>query len=159
MCPNQDYETKNPSRLSLWQYLDDTRNYPGWNIGANTSGCKLFETCILECKKNGNATVVTLPPTADMLGRVNNLAGRAAYLCVSEVALLLARRKVKQWHVARLAGSLTIEASSDGLNEFLVAIRQVAKGEDDFAIGPRRFRAAHPVFWFWNGRSPGSLDR
>lgn len=46
--------------VSLWRYLDNLRNYPGWHIGADAAGCASMLALLDALALDGPAATRTL---------------------------------------------------------------------------------------------------
>ena len=132
--------------IALWRYLENERNYPGYHLTADGSGCQLLRdqiSCMLD-RRTADAEVALSPATQRMLNVPNNRRGEAR--CVYFSSLWLHRSEVAgDLRMTESAGACQLLASLDFLAQMRAGIEDIGHGRGDYSIGDKNGQ----LLWFW----------
>lgn len=85
--------------MSAWRYLENTRNYPGWHLTADTDGCAsliaLLDAAVLDGME-GRRTLKIDRPTPAQLAVPNN---RHAAWTATQSLRIVFEREPSQWRL------------------------------------------------------------
>lgn len=132
-------------RISLWRYLENERNYPGWHLNADAAGCRslLMLLDALATDGDGSRVIAITAPTRAELAVPNNRRGRAAWVAPEKLRLTFSTTDDRWSFPADLApaaldiGAAWLAALRDGIDG-------IPKGRGDHCIGRGDLR-----LWFW----------
>lgn len=132
-------------RISLWRYLENERNYPGWHLNADPDGCKSLLALLdaLVTDGDGSLAIAITAPTKAELAVPNNRRGRAAWVAPEKLCLTFSTTDDLWSFPADLApaaldiGAVWLAALRDGIDG-------IPKGRGDYCIGRGDLR-----LWFW----------
>ncbi|MBB5884906.1 hypothetical protein DYQ93_03355 [Xanthomonas sp. LMG 8992] len=132
-------------RISLWRYLENERNYPGWHLNADSAGCQSLLTLLdaLAADGVGSRTLLITAPSKAELGVPNNRRGLAAWVAPEKLRLTLSTTD-DHWSFPVDAEPAALEIGSGWLAALREGIAGIAKGRGDYAIGKGNHR-----LWFW----------
>lgn len=125
-------------KVYAWKYLENSRNYPGWNFTVDKNASeRLLELLDLmrKCEWSTKKEIKTSTPTENQLKVPNNQNGSAKWKAVSK--LILNSKKVPQkelWQVIEKENEIEIHFGENKLIEFEKAISGISKGIGDFSI-------------------------
>ena len=142
-------------KIYAWKYLENTRNYPGWNFTVDRKASEslfkllnLMEKCEWSSKKEIQASI----PTENQTKVPNNQNGSAKWKAASKVIFNLKKTAEKQyWEVIEKETEIEIQFGENKLVEFEKAITGIPNGKGDFAIS-NDFGESILYFW-WNGEN------
>lgn len=134
--------------LYLWYYVDNARNYPGWNLTADKDFSNRFVDLIqrmLDAKYNCQKSLEVTLPTDEILKIPNNQGGYAK--CKSPKKFILKHQKDKisgdNFSFEESENKITISANSQNL-ELLKECFQNIRREIDYSI-----EIGNTSLWFW----------
>jgi hypothetical protein len=141
--------------LWLWRYLQNTRNYPGWNLAANQLGWEsLFEllgrmvSSPWACRREISAS----RPAARILAVPNNPDGSVGLESPPCLILEVPRGRVgdRQWRLEAEPKGVALEVGTSRLAELRAAVGSMPSTGGDFAIGPDdRTAWQGTALWLW----------
>ena len=125
-------------KVYVWKYLENSRNYPGWNFTVDKIGSgSLLELLDLmkRCEWSSRKEIQISNPKENQLKVPNNQNGSAKWKTVSKLILSSKRNAEKElWKVIVKETEIEIEFGENKLIEFEKAISGIPKGIGDFAI-------------------------
>jgi len=127
--------------IYFWRFLENTENYPGWNLAATTAGTVALLR-LVERLATGQTTAEVIDcadPTPEVLAIPNN--GRAAVsaarrLCIACVDLHESARLAEQ------DGTVTLSVSSEQVKQLISALERPDSAFDTGILD-------HPAVWYW----------
>jgi hypothetical protein len=141
---------KQEGLLSLWHYTENERNYPGWHLSADPAGSvslsallRAFEASKVESYR----TLTIMVPSRAVLGVPNNRGGGAGYRAPSKWRLkyLPDPDNAKIWHFEEANNVVELALGSDGLEDLITGVKDIASGKGDYSIG----LDGNEELWFW----------
>ncbi|MET0550068.1 MAG: hypothetical protein ABW002_12455 [Xanthomonas sp.] len=132
-------------RISVWRYLENERNYPGWHLNADPAGSQSLLELLHTLAADGTgsrAITVTAPSKAELVVP-NNRRGRAAWVAPEKLRLTLSTAN-DQWSFPLDVAPAVLEIGSAWLAALREGIAGIPKGQGDYCIG----RGSHSL-WFW----------
>ena len=142
-------------KVYVWKYLENSRNYPGWNFTVDKTGSRsLLELLDLmkRCEWSSRKEIQISNPTENQIKVPNNQKGNAKWKTVSK--LILSSKKVAEkelWKVIENETEIEIQFGENKLIEFEKAISGIPKGIGDFAISSDSEEDI--VYLWWNFES------
>ncbi len=139
---------------SVWRYLDNARNFPGWHLTADAESCaalqQLFEQMLL-AKYSVKTSLLTCPPTQELLCVPNNQGGKARWESVEKLHLKFDPAKQdNHWIVNPASDGLHIEIGRGKLESLRDGVRDITRGKGDYSIGPEDdSQYDEQCLWFW----------
>ncbi|WP_082143545.1 hypothetical protein [Xanthomonas sp. NCPPB 1128] len=132
-------------RISLWRYLQNERNYPGWHLNADPAGCQSLLALLdgLVADGAGFRTILITAPSKAELGVPNNRRGLAAWVAPEKLRLTLSTID-DHWSFPVGAAPAALEVGSAWLAALREGVAGIARGQGDHAIG----KGGHRL-WFW----------
>ncbi|MCW0386532.1 hypothetical protein NB722_001071 [Xanthomonas sacchari] len=132
-------------RISLWRYLENERNYPGWHFNADPAGCQSLLALLdaLAADGAGSRTLLITAPSKTELGVPNNRRGLAAWVAPEKLRFTLSTTD-DHWSFPVDAAPAALEVGSAWLAALREGIAGIANGKGDYAIG----KGSHRL-WFW----------
>ena len=141
-------------KIYAWKYLENSRNYPGWNFTVDKNGCEsLLELLDLMklCEWSSKKEIYTSIPTEKQIKVPNNQRGLAKWKSVSKLILSSKKGDEKNhWKVIENGNEIEIQFGEDKLIEFEKAIIGIPKGEGDFAISNNAYDDENIFYIWWN---------
>ena len=131
-------------KTHFWRYLENERNYPGYNFSTDADGCRAVLRWLRTFEER---PVFRLQPvTADVLSVPNNRDGAAGYFGFTSF-LLRTLPDAPPGHFAftEVSGHLTLECSQVQVDLLIEGVEGLQRGEGDHRIGASREQA----LWFW----------
>lgn len=125
-------------KVYAWKYLQNSRNYPGWNFTVDkiASGSLLELLDLMKhCEWSSRKEIVISNPTENQIKVANNQNGSAKWKTVSRLILSSKKNIEKElWKVIEKETEIEIQFGENKLIEFEKAISGIPKGIGDFAI-------------------------
>jgi hypothetical protein len=125
-------------KVYTWKYLENSRNYPGWNFTVDkTASRSLVELLNLmkQCAWSSRKEIQISKPTKNQIKVPNNQNGIAKWKTVTKLILTSKKTAEKEfWQVMENENEIEIQFGESKLVDFEKAIRGIAKGIGDFAI-------------------------
>ncbi len=142
---------KQSGRISLWYYVENQRNYPGWHLTADAAGCASLLALIDALAADGIAALRTVditPPSKAQLGVPNNRSGLAAWRAPRKLRVSFSTTPA-HWSLPQDVDSAVITVGSDWLAPLREGILGIPLGRGDYAVGPSG--KGNCSLWFWWG--------
>ena len=140
---------KQEGRLYLWRYVENTRNYPGWNLTADEAFCRSFTDLIqrmLDAQYNCQKQLFITEPTTEILCVPNNHRGRAA--SKSPKSLLIKHQKDESLDdyaaLDEVSETVVLSAGRQKLGLIRNCVFKILEGDNDYAI-----EIGNTQLWFW----------
>jgi len=135
-------------RISLWRYIENERNYPGWHLNADVAGCQLLLSLLQALAGDGigTRTVAISAPTPKQLGVPNNRSGTAAWVSPTKLRLGLSAT-AGEWTFPGDLDPAVLSVGADWLPRLREGIAGIPQGRGDYSIGDRK--AGNLPLWFW----------
>ncbi|MDO5653554.1 MAG: hypothetical protein Q4G39_05565 [Brachymonas sp.] len=135
--------------ISLWRYAENTSNYPGWNISADSTGAdSLIE--LLHCLKSDGTgatrTVLLTPPDSSLLAIPNNKGGKAKYIAAEKLRLLVSDN-TSTWYFPSEASLVPLTFGSDWFDALEQGLARIKPHQGDYSIGSSSEDQLQ--LWFW----------
>lgn len=140
-------------KIYIWKYLENSRNYPGWNITTDKIGgeslLKLIDLMIT-CKWSSKKTFQTIEPNKNQLNVPNNKNGKAEWKSVQNLTLNL-KKKIEPdfWEIIDKGNEIEILLGNNSLLKLEKAIKRILNNDGDFAIYSSNDDENVLYFW-WN---------
>ena len=140
-------------QVHLWRFLDNNRNYPGWNVAADPDGLMaLIEIVpLLEVGRFPFRTIPVAPPPPEVLRRANNAGGAARVWSPGTWKIHMRTDDLGVWSFPD-ADPASLMMGAHRAAEFAAALRHAKAGTGDFCVGQRpRTEPGSPsqTLWFW----------
>lgn len=141
-------------QIYLWKFLENQRNYPGWNLTADKTGCE-SSLQLLEMMKqtewSSKKEIQTAVPTELQIRVPNNRNGDAKWKYAKTLILNYKKKSASdEWMIAENSDTVEIRFGTDKLTEFENSILKVQKGTGDFAISNFEENDSHILYFWWN---------
>jgi hypothetical protein len=125
-------------KVYVWKYLENSRNYPGWNFTVDKiASASLLELLDLmkNCEWSSSKEIEISNPTENQIKVPNNQKGSAKWKTVSKLILSSKKNTDKElWKVIEKETAIEIQFGENKLIELEKAINGIPKGIGDFAI-------------------------
>lgn len=140
--------------IYAWKYLENSRNYPGWNFTADKNGCEsLLELLDLMklCEWSSKKEIITSIPTEKQIKVPNNQRGLAKWKSISKL-ILSSKKGIEKnhWKIIEDENEIEIQFGEDKLVELEKAIIGIPNGEGDFAISNSPYDDDNIFYIWWN---------
>ena len=141
-------------QVFIWKYLDNSRNYPGWNLTADKKACKelshLFDM-MSESEWSLCKTVTTSKPMETELAVPNNQNGNAKWLTKTAITFCIKPTQSENYlSITEMSDSVEIDLGRQMLHKLKEAIMSISSGNGDFSISDEN-QTYILTFW-WNLR-------
>ena len=135
-------------RISLWRYIENERNYPGWHFNADIAGCQSFEELLnaLATDGSGSRTISLTSPTVRELQVPNNRGGRAKWMAPAKFRVILSQSS-SEWYFPSALDTATLSVGTDWLGPLREGLSGIPKGQGDYSIGGSEDENLQ--LWFW----------
>ncbi|MBB6365096.1 hypothetical protein FHR56_000209 [Xanthomonas sacchari] len=132
-------------RISLWRYLENERNYPGWHLNADAPGCRSLVMLLdaLAADGDGARVIAITAPTRAELAVPNNRRGRAAWVAPEKLRLTVSTTD-DRWSFPPDLAPAALDIGAAWLTVLRDGIDGIPKGRGDHCIGRGDLR-----LWFW----------
>jgi hypothetical protein len=151
---HRSHTWKQAGQIALWRYAENERNYPGWHLTADATGCTSLVALFDALAADGIAasrTVETVPPTAAILAVPNNRAGRAAWKAPRKLRISLSTTAA-QWSFPQLLDPAEFTVGLDWLAPLREGIDGIPRGLGDYSIGSSD-NGSLPLWFWWQPRA------
>jgi hypothetical protein len=140
---------KQNGNIWLWRYTLNERNYPGWNLTADDSGCGSLLALLDELVERPGEyhTVQTLSPGRDQLAVPNNRIERATWLAPARLRLTYSKNSTA-WEFPGDLEPATFEIGADWLPALREGISGIPHGRGDNSIGLNKGGNLTLTFWW-----------
>lgn len=141
-------------QIYLWKFLENQRNYPGWNLTADKTGCEsllqLFEM-MKQTEWSSKKEIQTAVPTELQIKVPNIQNGNAKWKYAKTLILNYKKNSASdEWMIAENSDTVEIRFGTDKLTEFENSISKIQKGSGDFAISDFEESDASILYFWWN---------
>ena len=139
-------------KIYIWKYLENSRNYPGWNITTDKIGGEsLLELIDLmkTCKWSSKKTFQTIEPNKNQLNVSNNRNGKAEWKSAQNLTLNL-KKEIEPdfWEVIDKGNDIEILLGNNSLLKLENSIKRILNNEGDFAISSNDDE--NILYFWWN---------
>ena len=134
--------------IYFWKYLENERNFPGWNISFNkTAGESLIDLLNLmnNCEWSSKKAIEIKHPTNNELQIVNNQSGTAKWKFKPSLVLNHRKDETSLWEILEKENEIEIRFGKERLTEFLNATMKMSKRINDFGI----YEDDENCLYFW----------
>jgi hypothetical protein len=142
---------KQAGRISLWRYTENERNFPGWHVTADATGCSSLIS-LLDAFASDNVavsrTVEVVAPTPEILAVPNNRSGRAAWSAPTKLVLSFSTAAA-QWSFPNSSDPAAFTVGSEWLALLRKGIEGIPNGLGDYSIGTQSNGNLRLWFWWW----------
>lgn len=137
-------------KIYIWKYLENSRNYPGWNITADKIGGEnLLELIDLmkTCKWSSKKSIQTIEPSNNQLNVPHNRNGRAEWKSARNLTLNL-KKEIEPdfWEVIDNENDIEIILGKNSLLKLENSIRRILNNDGDFTISDND---EENILYFW----------
>lgn len=139
---------KQRGTISLWRYIENQRNFPGWQLNADGEGCaSLIELIdVLRGNPGDERTLRLSAPTPRQLAVPNN---RTAPWIAPQLWVIQHHPEAEHWRFTDDLESATLAAGARWLDLLREGVVGVQAKRGDYSIGGGRLRESR--LWFWWG--------
>ncbi|OOG51105.1 hypothetical protein B0E50_01730 [Rhodanobacter sp. C01] len=141
----QSHSWRQSGSIMLWRYVENRRNFPGWNFTANVEGCASLIALLDAFTKDDipvSRTLTITAPTPAALANVNNRSAAS----VAPVKLRMSFSAVlSKWAFSESIDPAEFSIGAEWLPLFRQAIADIHAGKDDYSIGP----SGSSMLWVW----------
>lgn len=139
-------------KIYLWKYLENSKNYPGWNITVDkTGGDNLLELINLmkTCEWSSKKSIQIFKPNQEQLNVPNNKNGKAEWKSTQNLILNL-KKEVEPdfWEVIDKGNDIEILLGNNSLLKLENSIKRILNNEGDFAISSNDDE--NILYFWWN---------
>ena len=135
----------NSGAISIWHYEDFPKNYHGYHLMADQTGCDFLRGLVERFRKArypARKKFALRPPTRNQLA-VPNCSKKC--LPARNVEFRFRHEFDKaHWMISEKSGELVIELGTAGLQELDRGVSDMTQGRGDWAMG-----GASKALWFW----------
>ena len=136
--------------IYIWKYLDNSRNYPGWNFTADKKACnsllellKLMQLCEWSSKKE----IKTSEPKISQFKIPNNQNGEAKWQTSMKLILSFKKNEDENfWELIENLNEIEIQFGEKKITDFENALNKILDGNGDFAIVNE---TEDSILYFW----------
>src|SRR5687768_2685000 len=137
--------------IYIWKYIDNERNYPGWNITmddlANQGVINLLDL-MDQCEWSTNKTITTSQPTSREIDVANNRQGHSRWIARPKITFSLVTKKpANHWLTTETSDELEISFGREKLRELREAIVQIPNAKGDYSIADE-YDESIVTFWW-----------
>jgi len=143
----QSHSWKQSGAISLWRYKENQRNFPGWHLTADATGCASLLTLLDSFASDGRTCSRTLAiqaPTPAILAVPNKRS--SAWQSPSKLRLSLSANPA-EWSFPESLEPAALIFGSDWLSKLRQGIAGISHGEGDYSIGVPG--GGNLQLWFW----------
>ena len=137
---------KQHGSISLWRYTENERNFPGWHLNADPTGCRsllaLFEALAAD-GPSAFRTVDLTRPTASILAVPNNKGGTAKFKSPKKWRISFSNEP-SHWSFPQTLEPAELCYGQDWLAPLCEGVIGIPEGHGDYSIGGSDLR-----LWFW----------
>jgi hypothetical protein len=135
--------------IYLWQYVENTRNYPGWHLTADEIFCNSFADLIermvtakYSCQKSLNVT----SPTREILNVPNNKGGQAKWKSPKLLILKHQKNNIPDdyFSLEESEGMVIISAGRQKLESLKECVLKIIPRDNDYSV-----EIGNTQLWFW----------
>lgn len=141
--------TATPSRIYLWRYRENRRNYPGYHLTADARGC---DDLVSVLTRHENATRVQRtrlalgPVTPSILAVPANTRGNSTVVTFSSLELITdPNSSPDHFRFAETHLHCQLELSTAQAGHVLEGVHDIQHGKGDYCVGGD----GDQVIWFW----------
>ena len=143
----QSHSWKQSGAIALWRYKENQRNFPGWHLTADATGCASLLALLDAFASDGGTCSRTLAiqaPTLAILAVPNNRS--SAWRSPSKLRLSLSENPA-EWSFPESLEPATLTFGWDWLPKLRQGIAGIPHGEGDYSIGGSG--SSNLQLWFW----------
>lgn len=152
----RSHSWKQTGSVALWRYTENQRNYPGWHLSADDTGCASLIALLDAFSTDGiagNRTVSITSPTPEILAVPNNWS---ASFVAPDKLLISVSDTPSQWSFPESLDPAELTIGADWLPKLRLAIAGIPRGEGDYSIGVSNAGSLRLTFW-WQVTLPNSF--
>jgi hypothetical protein len=140
----------------MWRYTHNLRNYPGWHLHADSTGCNSISNLLdrmLESPYRSKRTLIVIPECLE------GVYPEARSIGVSSLVIVFPNKEADSgmWSLEHKDLTLQLTIGHKKVLELKNSIGALASGKYDFAIGPEvnkrssegRKKWEEECLWFW----------
>ena len=147
---NQIERFKVSPNISIWKYLENNRNYPGWNFNASPNTVQEIIHLLMlmeECQYSTSKKMILKKTTDSQLRIPNNRKGLAKIKSLNELVLYSKKESDSNlWKINEIDSRIEVYFGEDKLKELVNSLNRIIKGENDFAISDIN---EENIIYFW----------
>ena len=135
--------------ISLWRYTENERNYPGWHLTADMSGCASLVALLDALLNDGieaSRVIKISAPTPTILQVPNNRGGQAGWRSPERLRVTYSKTQ-SFWAFPKQLGSAELTIGADWLVRMRDAVTGIPQGQGDYSIGADEHD--NLPLWFW----------
>jgi hypothetical protein len=134
---------KQSGNIYIWRYRDNPKNYQGWHLSANNSGCisisELLQA-LIDSPPEANRTVQLSVPT-DKQFCVPNCNRKP----IAETKLRMVKSGIsEEWSLTKNEDKLQLDIGTVYLHKFISGLADIQRNKGDYFIGRK-----DQELWFW----------
>jgi hypothetical protein len=144
-----------------WEYLENTRNYPGLHLTAKPDACDALLRClqVIEQEGDGAKRTISLKPLSPK--DEEKITGGQKFRSFSALKIVLHQptNELQQMCFTESAGVVILEIASTHLYRLRDGIQDIRNGSGDYSIGPDDRKKSGEIMgekdkeslelWFW----------
>ena len=135
----------------IWKYIENDRNYSGWNMTVDNSASQelsLLFDMMNKCDWSTSKKILTTRPTDKEISVPNNRNGIAKWITKSKIIFSLKTSKtLDYWVITETSDELEISFGKEKLKEFKEAIVKIQNGKGDFSISDEKASNILTLWW------------
>jgi hypothetical protein len=139
-------------KVYIWKFIDNQRNYPGWNLTVDLKASKnLSELLDLmnDSEWPSKKTISTELPTKSQLKVPNNRGGLAKWKSKPKLTLNYKKGESDNyWLITETDNGVVIQFGKAKFEELKNAINGIPKGVGDYAISDPEDK--NVLYFWWN---------
>ncbi len=143
---------KASGKVYVWTYIDNNRNYPGWNFTVDLKASESLSELLnlmYNCEWSTKKKITTELPTQAQLNVPNNQNGIAKWKSIPNLTLnCKTSESENHWLINELDNGIEIQFGRKKLTELQNAINGIPKGNGDFAISDQN--EENILYFWWN---------
>ena len=136
---------KQQGSISLWRYTENERNFRGWHLSADESGCRSLVDLIEALAADGapaSRSIELIAPTPAILGVPNNRGGTASYKSPQKWRVRFSSEP-DHWSFPKQLDPAEFCFGYEWLEPLRKGISGMSQGLGDYSIG------SDLPLWFW----------
>jgi len=137
-------------KVFIWKFLENTRNYPGWNLTMDTKCAESLEklfNLMEESEYPSKKTLEIFSPTQKQLIVPNDRGGHASWKTKEQLILNFNKFGYENlWKLIESKNILELSFGKNKIYELKNAITGITKGEGDYGICDD---SGENILYFW----------
>jgi hypothetical protein len=135
---NKQSHSKLVGSVSLWRYIENERNYPGWNLSADSLGVASLLSILSELQAvGGHRTIPIATPTLSTLSVPSNKFGKAKFVAPAKWRLNYEStdEHADAWSFLFDHDVANLSLGGNRMQELIAGFANLAQGIGDCSIG------------------------